>query len=300
MFGFFNNKIFDKGWLPSHEGHEIYYQQVGNPKGEIVLNFHGGPGGYCKAGHAEYFNLKKHRVIMFDQRGCNRSRAEDIIALNDTKRLVIDAKRLLDHLGINQPVIVSGSSWGSTLALLFAERYPELTKSLCLCSVFLARREDMEWMLRDSGLFYPDLLEEIRRQSEGENPYTHYAKLIFSDDLSAIQTAIKYMANYERIMGKTEAKFEDTRIDNAEINSARIALYYAANRYFLEENEIIKNINKIKDIPTYIAHNRLDMCCPLKGAWDLYRSLNNSKIDIIADIGHGGKKLKEAVRKHNR
>lgn len=298
MFGFFNNKVFDKGWLPPYEGHEIYYQQMGNPQGKIVLNFHGGPGGSCKESHGQYFNLKKQRVIMFDQRGCKRSKAEDIIALNDTKRLIIDAKRLLDHLNIKEPIIVSGSSWGSTLALLFAERYPEQTKALALSAIFLARREDMEWMLKDSGLFYPDLLEEIRRQSEGENPYTHYAKLIFSEDLSAIQTAIKYMSNYERLLGRTDAKFEDVRIDNEVINSARISLYYAAKRYFLEDDEILKNINKIKDIPTFIVHNRLDMCCPLKGAWDLYRSLNNAQIEIIADIGHGGKKLKRAFRRH--
>lgn len=298
MFGFFNNKVFDKGFLPPHEGHEIYYQQMGNPKGEVVLNFHGGPGGSCKTSHGEYFNLKKQRVIMFDQRGCNRSKADDIIALNDTKRLLIDAKHLLEHLNINEPIIVSGGSWGSTLALLFAERYPEITKSLYVSSIFLARREDMEWMLKDSGLFYPDLLEEIRHQSEGENPYTHYGKLIFSEDLSSIQTAIKYMYNYERLMGKTDAKFEDLRIDNATINSARIALYYAANRYFLEDDEILKNINKIKHIPTTIIHNRLDMCCPIKGAWDLYRSLDNANIEIIADLGHGGKKLKKAFRKH--
>lgn len=298
MFGFFNNKVFDKGFLPPHEGHEIYYQQMGNPKGEVVLYFHGGPGGSCKTSHGQYFNLKKQRVIMFDQRGCNRSKTEDIISLNDTKRLLIDAKRILEHLNINEPIIVSGGSWGSTLALLFAERYPEITKSLYVSSIFLARREDMEWMLKDSGLFYPDLLEEIRRQSEGENPYTHYAKLIFSDDLSSIQTAVKYMYNYERLMGKTDAKFEDLRIDNATINSARIALYYAANRYFLEDNEILKNIDKIKHIPTFIIHNRLDMCCPIKGAWDLYRSLDQAQIEIIADSGHGGSKLKKAFRKH--
>lgn len=298
MFGFFNNKIFDKGYLPEFEGHKIYYQQVGNPKGEVVLNFHGGPGGCCKQSHAEYFNLKKQRVIMFDQRGCNRSECENITALNDTKRLIKDAKRLLDHLGITEPVIVSGGSWGSTLALLFAEKYPELTKRLCVFSVFLARKEDRDWMLKTSALFYPDLLEEIYRQSEGENPYTHYAKLAFSDDLGAIQTAVKYMVQYEYQLGKTKAEFADVRIDNKTINDARLSLYYAANKYFLEENEILKRIDKIKDIPTLIVHNRLDMCCPLQGAWELYRSLNNAEIEIIADLGHGGKKLKAAARKH--
>ena len=298
MFRFFNSKVFDKGWLPPQEGHEIYYQQMGNPKGEPVLFFHGGPGGGCKESHAQCFNTKKQRIIMFDQRGCSRSKAEDPIALNDTKRLLKDAKRLLEHLSITDKIIVAGVSWGSTLALLFAERYPEIVKELCVYSVFLANKEDMDWMLKDSSLFYPDLLEEIYKQSEGVNPYTHYAKMIFSEDLSSIQSAIKYMANYERILGKTNAKFEDTRIDNDVINSCRIALYYAANRYFLDDDEILKNIEKIQNIPTFIVHNRLDMCCPLRGAWKLYRSLNNAKIEIVADIGHGGKMLKKAVKKH--
>lgn len=298
MFGFFNNKVFNKGFLPEFEGHKIYYQEVGNPKGEPVLFFHGGPGGCAKTSHAEYFNLKKQRIIMFDQRGCNRSEFEDITTLNDTRRLIKDAKRLLEHLNINEPVIVSGVSWGSTLALLFAEKYPELTKQLALFSIFLARRQDRDWVLKNSALFYPDLLEEIYRQCEGENPYAHYAKKIFSEDLGAIQTAIKYMVHYEYQLGKLDAKFDDVRIDNNIINSARISLYYAANRYFLEENEILNNIEKIKHIPTLIVHNRLDMCCPLQGAWELYRSLDNAQIEIIADLGHGGKKLKNAAKKH--
>lgn len=297
MFGFFNNKIFNYGWLPEYEGHEIYYQQMGNPNGEVVLTFHGGPGGHCKKSHGLYYDLKKYRIIMFDQRGCGKSKSEDLIAFNDTKRLIKDAKRLLEYLNIDEKIIVGGGSWGSTLALLFAQKYPELVKRICINSVFLARREDMEWMLKDSGLFYPDLLEEIRRQSEGENPYTHYAKLIFSEDLGSIQTAVKYMVHYEYLMGQLDAKFHEVKIDNEIINSARISLYYAANRYFLEPDEILKNIDKIKDIPTLIVHNRLDMCCPLKGAWELYRSLNNAKIEIISDIGHGGKNLKSTFKK---
>ncbi len=298
MFGFFNNKVFDQGYLPEFEGHEIYYQQMGNPKGEPVIYFHGGPGGCCKNSHGKYFNLKKQRLIMFDQRGCGRSKADDSINLNDTKRLVKDGKRLLEFLDINEPVIVAGGSWGSTLALLFAEKYPESVKQICLYAVFLARREDMEWMLRGSGQFYPDLLEEIRRQSEGENPYTHYAKLIFTDDLGSIQTAVKYMVHYEYQLGRLDAAFNDVSIDNDVINSARISLYYAANRYFLTDNEILKDIEKIQNIPTLIVHNRLDMCCPLKGAWDLYRSLDNAKIEIIAELGHVGPKLRKAFRQH--
>lgn len=298
MFKFFNKKIFNSGYLPEFEGHKIYYQQLGNPKGEIVLNFHGGPGGCCKESQAQCFNLKKQRVIMFDQRGCGKSEADNFIALNDTKRLIKDAKRLLEHLNINEPIVISGCSWGSTLALLFAEKYPEYVKSLCLSAVFLARKEDRDWMLKQSALFYPDLLEEIYRQSDGENPYTHYAKLAFSEDLGSIQTAIKYMVQYEYLLGSTDASFKDMRIDNNTINSARVSLYYAANRYFLEENEILKNIEKIKDIPTLIVHNRLDMCCPLQGAWELYRSLNNAKIEIVADLAHSSQKLKDTVRKH--
>ena len=278
MFSFFNKKVFNQGYLPTNEGHEIFYQEIGNPKGEIVLHFHGGPGGRSSINQAKNYNLKKQRIILFDQRGSGLSKAEDITNLNDTKRLIKDARNLLSHLRIDEKISVAGGSWGSTLALLFAERYPELIKNIYLYSVFLARREDMEYMLKHTGLFYPDMLEEIKNQSEGENPYTYYAKLIFSDDLGSIQRAIKYMVHYEYAMGKISPKFEEPRIDNEVINSSRIYLYYAANRYFLEQNEIINNIDKIKDIPTLIVHNRLDMCCPLQGAWDLYRSLNDAKI----------------------
>ena len=106
------------------------------------------------------------------------------------------------------------------------------------------------------------------------------------------------MVHYEYQLGRLDAGFKEVPIDNAAITSARIGLYYAANRYFLADNEILKNIEKIENIPTLIVHNRLDMCYPLKGAWDLYRSLNNAEIEIIADLGHVGKKLRTAFRKH--
>ena len=167
MFGFFNNKVFDKGYLPEFEGHEIYYQQMGNPKGEPVLFFHGGPGGSCKDSHGNYFNLKKQRVIMFDQRGCGRSKTEDIISLNDTKRLVKDANRLLEYLNICEPVTVAGGSWGSTLALLFAEKYPERIARICLYAVFLARREDMEWT---AACFIPSCWKKSAARAKGKIP----------------------------------------------------------------------------------------------------------------------------------
>ena len=246
MFGFFNKKIFDKGFLPDCEGHQIYYQQLGNPNGEVVLSFHGGPGGRSKTSHAEYYNLKKQRVIFFDQRGSGRSVAKDITELNDTKRLIKDAKRLLEYLNIEGQISVGGGSWGSTIALLFAIKYPQLVKNIYLNSIFLARHEDMEWMLRDSGLFYPDLLEEIRNQSEGENPYTHYAKLVFSNDLGSIQKAIKYMVHYEYQMGKTNPKFEEVRIDhnaNSLIIDQYIVPYYGSYRsddfLIMKDNEVV-------------------------------------------------------------
>jgi proline iminopeptidase len=179
MFNFFNRKVFNSGYLPEHEGHEVFFQEVGNKDGEIVLHFLGGPGGRSSINQAKNYNLKKQRVILFDQRGTGLSKTNDLTNLNDTGRLVKDAKRLLDYLGIDTPISVGGGSWGTTLALLFAIKYPKLVKNICLYSVFLARREDMEYMLKHTGLFYPDMLEEIKKQSEGENPYTYYAKLIF-------------------------------------------------------------------------------------------------------------------------
>ena len=133
---------FNADYLPEKDGHKVFYQEFGNPLGEAVISFHGGPGGSSKAKHANGFNLKKYRVIMFDQRGCGNSEPQGEIKNNTTKDIIEDAKRLLDFLKVDK-VISKGGSWGSTLALLFAEAYPEMVTKIVCSAIWIAREKDM-------------------------------------------------------------------------------------------------------------------------------------------------------------
>ncbi len=294
FFSFFKKEIkpYDTGWLSVGSGHEIYYQQFGNPKGEVVLSFHGGPGGSARAKHASHYDLTKWRVMMFDQRGCGLSRYRDLLKDNTAPMSVKDAKALLDHLKIKGKITVAGGSYGAGLALLFAETYPTRVKQLILNSVFLMRREDCEWMSHTSRLFYPDLIDEMRRQAGSDNIVPFYHKLIFSDKYRDLQQAQKYYGSYERLMGEVDASFEKTpALTDKAIRSSQIFLTYEKNHIFVKENEILRNIKKIASIPTLIVHNRLDFCCPVVQAYDLHQALPKSKLVIVPDKGHGSSRL---------
>ncbi len=289
MFSFLHRtpKPYDTGWLPTDNGHEIYYQQFGHPKGTPVLLFHGGPGGCGRAKNATHYDLKKWRVILFDQRGCGQSRYTDLLRDNTAPAAVRDAMALLTHLKIKGKITVGGGSYGAGLALLFAETYPNRVKQLILNSVFLMRRQDVEWVSHDSRLFYPDLIDEMRRQAGSTDIVSFYHRLIFSDKYLDLQQAQKYYGAYEHMLGQTEAAFDKTpALTDAGIRFTRIYLHYEKNDFFVQENQILKNIATIRDIPTLIVHNRLDFCCPVVQAYDLAQSLSHAKLVIVPDKGH--------------
>lgn len=291
-------KPFNQGLLAESDGHKIAYYQYGNPNGKPVLYFHGGPGGSAKAKYAKLFDLKKYQIIAFDQRGCGNSEYEDLLEENTSYNTVSDAKHLLSHLKINEPVILYGCSWGSTLALLFAEKYPKSVSSIILNAVFLARKYDYGWISSESERFYPDLWEIMRSKVKQNEILPEYRKLLFSKRKSENLKALKYAGSYEYLLGTLEPKFPKlTKVDEKELNSARIYFYYEKNRYFLKENQILQNIGKIKKIKCLILHNRLDFCCPVKQAWDLHKAMPKSKLFIVADYGHVSAKLFKHTKK---
>lgn len=294
MFSFFSRmpKPYDTGWLATEKGHEIYYQQFGNPKGIPVLSFHGGPGGCARAKHASHYDLSKWHVILFDQRGCGHSRYTDLFSDNTTQATIRDANHLLNHLKIKGKVTVSGGSYGAGLALLFAETHPNKVKRLILNSVFLMRRQDIEWVSHHSRLFYPDLIDEMRQQAGSSNLVSFYHRLIFSDKYKDLQQAQKYYGSYEHMLGQTDVSFNKTpALTDNNIRFTQIYLHYEKNHFFIPENQILKNIDIISNIPTLIVHNRLDFCCPVEQAYDLSKSLPHSKLLIVPDKGHGSSLL---------
>ena len=291
-------KPFNSGYLPEVNGHLVYYAEYGNSQGIPVLVFHGGPGGSFNARRAKIANLKKYRIVMFDQRGCGNSIPQGKIDSNTTLDLLEDASRLLDYLRINQKVIVWGGSWGSTLALLWAEHHPERVEKLLLSQIFLANDESQRWEMEDCAYFYPEFVEYLNHASQ-DNIAPYYNQLIQSDELAKQLDAINHFGWFERVLGSMSPQFASFKeLTEKQLTSNRIYMHYEAHKFFLKSDTILDNINKIKDIPTIIVHNRLDMVCPFKGAYDLHKSLHNSQLIIVPDFGHSSKLLRKAIAKN--
>ena len=289
---------FDEGFLPTTDGHGVHYYQYGNPVGIPVLSFHGGPGGSSRPKYAKLFDLKRYRFLQFDQRGCGLSEAGDAFFRNETSYLLQDAVHLLAYLHINEPIVVQGVSWGSTLALLFAEAYPKMVRRIVVSSIYLAREEDYMWVKRDSERFYPDLWAQMRQIIPQKNFFDTYNKLLFSEKADDYCQALSYYGSYEHKLGQLSPRFEPTEeVEEADLRSARVYAHYDRNRYFINENQILRNADKIKNIPLIIAHNRMAFCCPVKQAWDLYQALPHADFKICADYGHSTPKLLREVKK---
>lgn len=289
MFSFLKRspRPYDTGYVPVGQGHQLFYQQVGNPNGEVVLSFHSGPGSRAKAKHTSHYDLKKYRVILFDQRGCGLSKYTDAFRCNTTMDTIRDGIAILDHLKVKGKVIVAGASFGSGLAILFAETYPTRVKQIIINSVFLMRHKtDSMWTSRDCRLFYPDLMDEMRSIAKSDNIVPFFHKMAFSDKYKDIQIAKKYYGTFERELGSLTPSFKSQSLTDESVQSLRVYLHYEKNLFFVEPNQIMDNIDKIKSIPALIVHNRLDFVCPVYMAYDLHRALPKSRLIIVPDKGH--------------
>ena len=293
MFSLFKRptKPYDTGYVPVGKGHQLFYQQVGNPKGEVVLSFHGGPGSCAKAKHTSHYDLKKYRVILFDQRGCGLSKYQDAFANNTTMDTIHDGMAILDYLKIKGKITVAGASFGSGLALLFAETYPTRVKQIIVNSLFLMRPKDAAWVSRDCQVFYPDLIDEMHRIAKSDDIVPFFYKMAFSDKYKDIQVAKKYYGSFERELGSLTPSFKPQTLSDDSVQSLRIYMLYEKNLYFVKPNQIMENIQKIKNIPTLIVHNRLDFICPVYMAYELHKALPKSKLVIVPDKGHASPQL---------
>lgn len=289
---------FDEGFCDVGDGHAIHYMQFGNKKGTPVLCFHGGPGGSAKKSTASSFDLKKFRVVLFSQRGCGKSKFKNLLEENTTLNSVKDAYLLLRHLKINARVVLSGGSFGSTLALLFALEYPQKVRAMVLNSIFLARQADIDFPYAEMFKFYPDVKTEFQRLAGPRDIQSFFREKIFSDKYQDIKMALQYYGAYEHQLGDMMPIFNKApAITDEKINKLKIFLTYETNNMFLKENYILKHIDKIKDIPCLIVHNRFDFCCPIDGAWALYKKMRRATFVINDDYNHWSEKLKKRLKK---
>ena len=274
------------------ELHELYVDEAGNPDGIPVLFVHGGPGGGCDASSRRFYDPALYRIVTFDQRGCGRSTPHGELAENTSQNLIADMEAIRVHLAIDRWVLFGGS-WGSTLSLLYAQHHPERAQALILRVVCLCRQCDFAWVYKEgANRIFPDYWEEFIKpipQSERDDlVQAYYSRLLGSDELLRMGVAKAWSAwegNCSKLRPSPDALAKFTKPHNA-LALARIETHYFVNKGFIDENQILNNMQSIKDIPGRIVHGRYDMGCPLDNALSLHQKWPNSELVIVRDAGH--------------
>ena len=284
---------FDTGRLKVSSLHELYYEQVGNSDGKPAVFLHGGPGGGLTLDYRRYFNPDVYRVVLFDQRGSGKSTPHASIEENTTWDLVADIERLREHLGI-ESWLVFGGSWGSTLALAYAETHPDRVTELVLRGIFLCRPKEIQWFYQEGASWiFADVWEEFLNvipEDERVDMVGAYHRRLTSDDKETRMQAARAWSIWEGSTSKllfdykTIERFADPTFAEA---FARIECHYFINNCFFDtDNYLVENVGKIRQIPAVIAQGRYDVVCPMTSAWDLHRAWPEADLRMIADAGH--------------
>ena len=287
-----DNEPFSTGYLKVG-AHEIFYEECGQPKGKPCVILHGGPGGAINPTMRRFFDPDRWRMVLFDQRGCGKSRPNASLEENTTWDLVADIERLREKLGIEK-WCVFGGSWGSTLALAYAIAHPERVESLVLRGIFLLTDREVKWFYQDgASMLAPDSWEPFRDlipPEERGDMVAAYHRRLTSPDRRVQARAASAWSQWE---GDTislkgpEARPSKFNEEDFNIAFARIECHYFINKGFFEEDGwILKNAHRIKDIPGWIVQGRFDVITPLEGAWNLHKAWPKSKLDIVWDAGH--------------
>lgn len=284
---------YRSGYLSVSGGHQIYWEESGNPKGKPILFLHGGPGIGTMAYHRSFFNPNLYRIILFDQRGCGKSLPFSELENNTTWDLVKDIERLREHLQVDRWVVFGGS-WGSTLGLTYAIQHSHAVKGLILRGIFLCRPSEIQWYYqKGADQIYPDEWEKYIAPiplSERENFVQAFYKKLTSPHEEERKIAAQAWSGWEGSTSKLlydPALFADFTADKAADSIARIECHYFINNTFFEsDNWILENIQTIRNIPCVIVQGRYDVPCPIRSAWDLHRAWPEADFHIIPDAGH--------------
>ncbi len=284
---------YEHGHLKVSELHSLYYEQCGNPQGKPVVFLHGGPGGGCNTRCRQFFDPSAYRIVLFDQRGCGRSTPHAELNGNTTWDLVADIERLREHLGIDRWQVFGGS-WGSTLALAYAETHPQSVTELVLRGIFLLRREELEWFYqRGCNTLFPDAWEgylDAIPEAEHGDLISAYHRRLTSADPELRLAAARAWSTWEAatsFLHQDPAYIEASSADDFALAFARIECHYFVHGGFFEQDgQLLRNIERIRSIPTVIVQGRYDVVCPLRSAWDLHRAWPEADLQITADAGH--------------
>ena len=281
------------GRLKVSDVHELYWEESGNPAGKPAVFLHGGPGGGTDPKQRRFFNPERYRIVLFDQRGCGKSTPHASLEANTTWDLVADIERLREHLGIAR-WLVFGGSWGSTLALAYAQRHPDRVTELVLRGIFLLRKKEIDWFYQQgASIVFPDMWEpywEHIPAAERGDMVSAYHRRLTSDDPAVRVEAARRWSVWE---GSTSKLFPDPAMaahydeDAVALAMARIECHYFMNKGFFEsDDQLLRDVGRIRQIPATIVQGRYDVVCPIDSAWALHRAWPEADFVISPDSGH--------------
>ncbi len=285
--------LYNSFYLRVSDLHEIYVEEVGNPNGQPVLFLHGGPGAGFNAKHRRIFDPKHFRIVLFDQRGAGKSRPHAELRENTTWDLVADIEKLRAKLKIEQ-WLVFGGSWGSTLAIAYAETHPKAVSHMVLRGIFLCRKDEIEWFYqRGAHWIFPDVwekyVEPIPKEERGDMVKAFYRRLTSADETTRLDAA-KAWSGWEGAtvhLRPDESTYLKFTSDQMSVSLARIECHFFTHGcWFRSDNQLLEDIDRIRHIPAVVVHGRYDVVCPVKSAFDLIRVWPEAQLKVIPDAGH--------------
>lgn len=273
-------------------GHRLYLEQSGNPNGLPVVFLHGGPGAGCGPVHRRFFDPSRYRIILFDQRGCGRSTPHASLEQNTTWDLVADIERLRAHLGVDR-WLVFGGSWGSTLALAYAQAHPGAVLGLMLRGIFLCRPQEIQWFYQEGASwvfpdYWRDFVAPIPDHERGDLVAAYYRRLT-SEDAEERLAAAKAWSLWE---GRCASLLPDASLraaissEHLALSLARIECHYFKHQSFLEPDQLLREAHRLAEIPAVIVQGRYDLICPMRSAWELAAAWPQADLHVVPDAGH--------------
>jgi proline iminopeptidase len=292
---------YGSGMLDLDGRHQMYWEQSGNPAGPAVVFLHGGPGAGATPTHRRFFDPLHYRIVVFDQRGAGRSRPHGETTDNTTQLLVADMERLRLHLSLDA-WHVFGGSWGSTLALAYAQAHPARVRSLALRGIFLGRKIEIDWFLSGIRFVFPEawrkfssFLPEAERSDLLANYWTRLADPDPAVSLPAARAWSSYEGSCSTLMPSPDTVLAFSE-DRMALGLARIEAHYFRHRVFLGDTELLDGVDRIRDIPTTIVQGRYDMVCPIVTADELAARWPQARYHVVPDAGHSA--MEPGIRSH--
>jgi proline iminopeptidase len=279
------------GMLEVDALHTLYWEECGNPDGQPVLFLHGGPGGGTSPTHRRFFDPAHYRIVLFDQRGAGKSTPLGEYRHNTTALLIDDIEKIRTMLGIEQ-WLVFGGSWGSTLALAYGEEFPDRCLGFVLRGIFLCTKAEVDWFVNGISHFYPEAHQRFAEavpNFERGNLLQAYVKRLFCDEPAIYKEAARHWSRYEGsclFLEPQAQAIEDFESDEVSLGIGRLEAHYMLNGAFMDEDQLIKNIHKIRHLPAVIIQGRYDVICPPVSAYRLHQAWPSAKMHMIGDAGH--------------